>query len=110
MPLSPNEARQLLLDLLNEIQAAERLDEEARSPVTLDQESVGRLSRIDAMQLQAMALASQRRRLQLKSQIEAALRRLNENEFGYCIKCGEEITELRLRNSPATPFCIDCAD
>ena len=45
-----------------ELLAEDELSEADRAPVTLDQESVGRLSRIDAMQMQAMAMAQLRRR------------------------------------------------
>jgi DnaK suppressor protein len=87
----------------------ERLSEADRAPVVLDQDSVGRLSRIDAMQIQAMALAQQRRRQSERQAIEAALRRIEEGEFGYCLSCGEEIAEARLEQNPAVATCITCA-
>jgi DnaK suppressor protein len=37
---------------------------DSRAPVTLDQQSVGRLSRMDAMQQQSMELATEERRQQ----------------------------------------------
>ena len=37
------------------------------------------------------------------TKIEEALRRLEENTFGYCFECGEEISERRLR---ALPFAL----
>jgi DnaK suppressor protein len=92
-----------------ELEAEERASEEARAPVTLDQESVGRLSRIDAMQVQAMALAHSRRRQQELAAIEAALRRIEEGEYGWCLTCGEAIAEPRLRLNPTVAACIACA-
>lgn len=80
-----------------------------RAPVTLDQESVGRLSRIDAMQMQAMALAQARRRRTKRAAIDAALSRIDDGEFGYCLKCGEEIAPARLEHDPAASTCIECA-
>lgn len=82
---------------------------EATAPVTLDQESVGRLSRIDAMQVQAMALAGQRRRIAERNQIMAAFGRIENGEYGWCVACGEEIAEARLRHNPSVAKCIDCA-
>ncbi len=82
---------------------------EARRPVTLDQQSVGRLSRMDAMQVQAMAQASDARRRHRARRIEAALRRLDEDDFGYCASCGEEILAKRLAIDPALAHCVDCA-
>ena len=86
-----------------------RTSAESRKPVTLDQQSVGRLSRMDALQMQAMAVASDRRRQVRLQQIEAALGRIEEGEFGYCVVCGYEIEEGRLKNDPAMPSCITCA-
>lgn len=54
--------RRQLLALRDQLVADDAAAEETRAPVTLDQESVGRLSRIDAMQVQAMAPAAQRHR------------------------------------------------
>jgi DnaK suppressor protein len=87
---------------------AEQADESA-STVELDQTKVGRLSRMDALQSQAMSKATnQRRDLELK-RIGAALRRIEEDEYGYCIKCGDEIAIKRLQADPTAPLCIDCA-
>lgn len=80
-----------------------------RDPVVLDQESVGRLSRIDAMQVQAMALAQERRRKSERAAIAAALQRIEECEFGYCIECGDEIANGRLQNNPTVVKCLECA-
>ncbi|MHC0054475.1 TraR/DksA family transcriptional regulator [Actibacterium sp. D379-3] len=41
--------------------------------------------------------------------IRAALVRIAEGEYGFCVKCGEEIAEKRLDILPATPFCSRCA-
>ena len=83
---------------------------ESRQAVELDQSKVGRLSRMDALQQQEMAKASEQQRLFAIQRIDAALQRLDEDEFGYCIECGEEISARRLEVDPATPRCIDCAD
>lgn len=78
-------------------------------PVVLDQEAVGRLSRMDAMQVQAMALAARTRRGVQRQGIEAALQRLGTDAFGWCGRCGEEIAEARLLNDPSVVHCIRCA-
>ncbi len=80
-----------------------------RSPVTLDQQSVGRLSRMDALQVQAMAQAEEDRRQQRLRLITAALSRLDEGEYGYCMTCGTDIPEKRLKVDPAAAQCVDCA-
>jgi DnaK suppressor protein len=92
-----------------ELVEEDRIAEADRAPVALDQESVGRLSRIDAMQMQAMAVAQLRRRQAQRSAIDAALSRIEAGEYGYCLKCGEEIAPARLDHNPAVATCIDCA-
>ena len=82
---------------------------ESTKPVNLDQSSVGRLSRMDAMQSQAMAQENKRRRSVQLLRISAALERIEDSEYGYCAACDEEINKRRLEVDPAAPFCISCA-
>lgn len=42
-------------------------------------------------------------------QIKAALARIEDGSYGYCVRCGDEIAEERLDLVPATPFCRICA-
>ena len=77
--------------------------------IELDQTRVGRLSRMDAIQMQQMDQALARRRNKEISQLTAALDRLQDDEFGYCEQCGEEINEKRLEVDPSMTFCIQCA-
>jgi len=101
--------RQRLLNLQAELQAVRAASEEARGTVKLDQTSVGRLSRMDALQGQAMSQEQERRReLELKK-IAAALRRIESGEYGDCLRCGEAIAAARLELDPAATLCIDCA-
>jgi len=44
------------------------------------------------------------------TKIKAALDRVDEGEFGYCVSCGDEISADRLDVVPHTPFCRNCAD
>ena len=83
---------------------------EDRGTVILDQQSVGRLSRMDALQRQAMAEANQRRRDARRRRIEAALARMDEGEFGVCQDCGEDIPKARLDLDPTVPTCVSCAN
>ncbi len=42
-------------------------------------------------------------------QIQAALERVAIGEYGFCAKCGEQISDERLDALPYTPFCRNCA-
>lgn len=98
-----------LLERQSELKA---LDAEAaswRNTVELDQQSVGRLSRMDAMQQQEMAQAEARRRTSDLARIEMALKRIEQGEFGWCTECGEPIAFKRLEIDPAAHLCIGCA-
>lgn len=80
-----------------------------RAPVVLDQTTVGRLSRMDALQNQAMQLETERRREVELVRIDAALNRIESGTYGYCAACDEEIEKKRLEMDPSTPVCVDCA-
>lgn len=81
----------------------------AGAPVTLDQVAVGRLSRMDAMQQQAMAQATERARRHDLVRIEMAQRRIADDEYGFCEECGEQISDKRLEIDPMAERCIRCA-
>ncbi len=80
-----------------------------RAPVELDQQSVGRLSRMDAMQQQAMSDAEGRRRQTDLKRIDAALTRIEADEYGWCLECGEAIALKRLEVDPMATMCVGCA-
>ncbi len=102
--------RQTLLRLRSEIQALEEEFKETSQPVELDQTRVGRLSRMDAMQAQQMALESARRRQHQLTRIDGALRRIESGEYGCCYVCGEEIDARRLSVDPTTTRCMGCVE
>lgn len=101
--------RTLIDDQLAALEEDDLLGRESQAVVALDQQAVGRLSRMDALQSQAMAKANQARRDGKKRALMAALMRLSEDEFGYCDDCGEEIAPKRLEFDPSVAKCIRCA-
>ena len=101
--------RARLLSLRSELEDVGESGAAASAVVELDQAKVGRLSRMDAMQAQAMAQASQQRREQTLRRIDAALKRLDEDEFGVCLECDEPINPKRLEFDPTVELCITCA-
>lgn len=103
------EFRELLMARQTEIRAADAGTSDDRAPVELDQQAVGRLSRMDALQAQEMALETSRRRAAELRRIAAALARIDSGDYGYCVECGEEIAVRRLELDPATPYCVQCA-
>jgi DnaK suppressor protein len=101
--------RQRLLQRREELRSQCEAGEAATRVVELDQTSVGRLSRMDALQGQAMSQEQARRRRQELQRIAAALRHLEQGEYGDCEDCGEPIAVRRLEMDPAATLCIRCA-
>ncbi len=81
----------------------------SRDVVELDQQAVGRLSRMDALQNQAMAQANEARRAAMVQKIAQAYRLIDEGEYGYCQECGEDIPFGRLKLDPTLTTCVTCA-
>jgi len=100
----------LLLDRREALLQADETGEEAEKVVELDQTRVGRLSRMDAMQAQAMSRETGRRRRLDLVKTDAALKRLEEGEFGECLDCTEAINPNRLEADPTATLCISCAE
>lgn len=101
--------RMQLEQMCAELERAEEMGKQGQKTVELDQQSVGRLARMDALQNQAMAQAGGRRRAGEARRIAAALARIDDGSFGECTDCGEEIPDKRLELDPTTPLCVSCA-
>lgn len=102
--------RRQLLRMKAEVDATEESSSDAALPVELDQASVGRISRMDAMRAQHMALEVGRRREVQLSRIEGAFRRMVSGDYGACYVCGEDIDPARLLADPTVTRCIRCVE
>ena len=102
--------RKKLLELREELKAATVAASESSQVVELDQARVGRLSRMDALQAQAMSQAAGRRREEMLARITAALARMDKENFGLCKSCDEAINPKRLEFDPTATLCISCAE
>ena len=103
------EFRDLIAERLAQLNIEDALGDSGQATVELDQQAVGRLSRMDALQNQAMAKATGARRQAERVRLQAAFARMDEDEYGYCEDCGEEIAAGRLRLDPAAVRCVECA-
>jgi DnaK suppressor protein len=100
--------RERLERRLAEIEALLRESADAVKPVKLDQTSVGRLSRMDALQQQAMRIGSREAFARERRRVHAALERIREGRYGTCCACQDALSIGRLQADPAAPFCMDC--
>ena len=102
---------ELRADLEAELAKLERsmlITEEGLKPVKLDQTAVGRLSRMDELQNQAMTRNLHEREEMKLAGLTQALKRMDEGTYGTCTECGEEIPAPRLEVFPETATCMEC--
>jgi DnaK suppressor protein len=102
--------RRLLEQRLEATRAGLDSSRDASAPVALDQASVGRLSRMDALQQQATRTGLREGLQREARRIEAALARVEAGTYGVCCVCEGPIAVDRLEADPATPFCFACAE
>ena len=100
-----DELREELLRAQRRLERSQRTSQQAARPVALDQSSVGRLSRIDAIQNQKMTLGLQERDAARGAPIADTLRRLEEGSYGRCGACGTPIPFARLLVFPEAVTC-----
>ncbi len=101
--------RARLLHMREELAALDETRDASSATVALDQSSVGRLSRMDALQQQAMAQSTRERTELMQRRVAAALRRCDDGSYGYCADCDEPIDPRRLEFDPTATLCITCA-
>lgn len=104
-----NTIKRKLVAMRDELESIADAGDDPAAVVQLDQTKVGRLSRMDALQAQAMAQASGQRRATQLREIDAALQRINDGNYGECERCEEPINPRRLDADPTARLCIDCA-
>lgn len=102
--------RRLLQQRLDELQRQIQGEESRDQAVELDQSKVGRLSRMDALQQQAMLDATHARTQHECIRLQRALQRLYSGDYGWCSQCDEAIAVARLEIDPAAQLCIRCAE
>lgn len=105
-PTQRSQIQSALQSLKEELQTFLRAATEGAKPVDLDQ-PIGRLSRMDAMQQQAMVTENRRRAASRLRLVEAALT-VDADELGICKRCDESIAFGRLLVRPESPFCVAC--
>ena len=110
MSIDLDQYRALLIGQREQLKAIDETGRQAAETVELDQTRVGRLSRMDAMQAQAMSIATNQRRARQLQRIEAALQRIAAGDYGDCQSCAEPIAGPRLGVDPAATLCIQCAE
>lgn len=110
-PIPPDllaELRDELRSQLRRLERSMRTTDEASQPVELDQQAVGRLSRMDSLQNQHLTRNLQEREQVRYAALTRALERINEGIYGRCSRCGDPIPPGRLVIYPETEHCVPC--
>ena len=81
---------------------------ELTKPISLDN-SIGRLSRMDAINNKAINEKALRDKKQTLQKLNRALERYEDGKLGICLKCSQEIPIGRLKFMPYTTRCVNCA-
>jgi DnaK suppressor protein len=93
---------------MTELTSILKTETEDTKPIAPDV-SIGRLSRLDSMQMQQMALEQRRRKESELQQLKNALKRMEDGSYGTCMMCRQPIAPARLEAQPAAILCIHCA-
>ena len=102
--------KKLLLQMAKDLDEQLSISKSAAGIVTLDQTSVGRVSRIDAMQQQSMAVSTREKSKKRLRDVRLALKSMDSGDYGYCNNCDELISTPRLMAQPEAKFCLSCQD
>lgn len=107
-PEQTGQIREELLRILQRLERSLKTTGRAARPVNLDQTSVGRLSRMDALQNQHLTKGLQERERARQMQIREALQRIEQGSYGICAGCEQPIPFERLLVFPETLRCAAC--
>ncbi|WP_263081317.1 TraR/DksA family transcriptional regulator [Endozoicomonas sp. Mp262] len=106
--LQLKELKETLDTLRHELKVALEVSADSTQTVVLDQQAYGRVSRVDALQQQSMALANKEQHQAQLRKVLAALARVETGDYGYCLDCDEDIGYSRLKARPEAAYCLKC--
>lgn len=101
--------KQQITNLITTIKEEMIILESASQPIAPD-DSIGRLTRMEAIQAKSVNETLIKTKKLKLTKLEHALKRIAADTYGICPKCEDEIDESRLDILPETPLCIDCAN
>ncbi len=83
--------------------------EDITQPIS-PENSLGRVSRMDAINNKSVAEASLRSSKRKLSKLKIALTKIDDPKFGMCANCKNQIAPARLMFMPESTKCVRCAD
>ncbi len=107
-PAQKVQLKQIIQERIGELEASLAQENEEAKPVEPDV-AIGRLSRLDSMQGQQMALELQRRQNAELLRLRDAINRVETPAYGICPLCRQEIAFARLEAMPDATLCVACS-
>ncbi|HHH52045.1 MAG TPA: TraR/DksA family transcriptional regulator [Bacteroidetes bacterium] len=83
--------------------------EEMTQPIA-PENSIGRISRMDAINNKSVAEAGLREAQKVLAGLEYMLANIDNPDFGKCKKCGTDIPVQRMLLVPHSPYCVNCSE
>lgn len=113
IPRMEQEARKALkekiISLIDKYEADIAKTEKMTKPVS-PENSIGRVSRMDAINNKSVMEASLRNKISKRNKLKLALTKVDQANFGLCARCKRAINPARLMFMPESAYCINCAD
>jgi len=103
------ELKQKILESIEETKAAIVELQELVKPVA-PSESIGRLTRMEAINSQSIHQAGLNQARQKLNKLERALKQVDDPKFGICLRCEQPIPIKRLMLMPEAVTCVRCAE
>ena len=110
--MNPDERKALKGKIKAEIGAEKHLIEklvETSKPVAPDN-AIGRLTRMEAISSRGVSEASLNSARAKLAKLEKALEKVDESDFGVCIRCSNPIPHGRIMALPENVLCVPCAE
>lgn len=102
------ELKKHIEEMISELKTTLEGLKESSKAVALDN-PIGRISRIDAIGTQSINKASYKNAQAKLAKLELALKRIDDEDFGICTECDNEIPFKRLMAMPESTICVNCA-
>jgi len=103
------EFKKRLLDLMKKQEEEIIMLEEMTKPIS-PENSIGRVSRMDAIMNKGVSEASLRNKRDKLTKLKVALTKVDQANFGICSRCERPIQPARLMYMPESSRCLRCAD
>ena len=107
--MSLNKSKAIIKKTIDHVESDIKALKQSASPVSPDN-AIGRLSRMEAIADKSIAEANLKKSELRLLKLRQAEKRIEQDEYGECLICGEEIKENRLSILPEVTTCIKCAE